>query len=521
MNNEKIVGITIGENTPEQVEFISNSTIQKGLYVCMDCYDKVIIGTVTEVAVGNLATDNELTLPHELENIMKIISDNYEYTRAKVKILGDIETLKIPRIAIKANTHVRNATSEELKKIFEFDGLNIGKLLTDREVNTSVYPNELLNKHLAILATTGSGKSNTTAILIEELLKKHGCILLFDMHSEYKDITFDNFETNIITPRINLADLSHHEFIKLSGIKNAANQERLLYHALKKVSIAKNKEINKIRNNPKYTLESKNKLIESKDKEYRLEYLDKVISKLEIMKDATTDNGEKTSIEKVIDKITHNLNVIHKSILDEDMDNKLALEIKPNCLNILNFQNIGDKNTKIIINLLIKDILRFRKNYKCDTNRYEEAISFPIFCIFEEAHTLASKYEESNTKKSIATIAKEGRKFGVSLCLVSQRPNALDPEILSQINNWILLKIVEPSDQRYIQECSDSISDDLIKNLTNLNTGEAIITGPLVKIPSICKINYFKDKIMGENIDYIDEWAKNYESQKDNVSYRM
>lgn len=512
MNDEQSLGITIGYNTPEKVEFISNSTIQKGLYVCMECYDKVIIGTVTDVAVGNLATDDELTLPNELEKITKIIQDDYEYTRAKVKILGDIETLKIPRVAVKANTPVRRATSKELKKIFEIDGLNIGKLLTDRKVNTNVYPNELLNKHLAILATTGSGKSNTTAILIEELLKKHGCILLFDMHSEYKDITFDNYETNIITPRINLADLSYYEFTKLSGIKNAANQERILYTALKNVTISKNKDINSIQYNSKYKPESKKKLIESKDKEYRLEYLDKVISNLETMKNNTTDSNEKTSIEKVIDKITHNLNVIHKSILDEDMDNKLALEIKPDCLNILNFQNIDDKNTKLIINLLIKDILRFRKNYKYNTNRYEEAISFPIFCIFEEAHTLASKYEESKTKKSIATIAKEGRKFGVSLCLVSQRPNALDPEVLSQINNWILLKIVEPSDQRYIQECSDSISDDLIKNLTNLNTGEAIITGPLVKVPSICKIKYFKDKIIGENIDYLNEWEKHYES---------
>ena len=101
----------------------------------------------------------------------------------------------------------------------------------------------------------------------------------------------------------------------------------------------------------------------------------------------------------------------------------------------------------------------------------------------------------------------------MGLGLISQRPKNLDSDILSQINNWIVLKIVEPGDQRYIQECSDNISNELIEELPSLNTGEAIITGPMVKMPSICKINLFKGKKIGQNPKITNKWKNYYEKK--------
>lgn len=171
-----------------------------------------------------------------------------------------------------------------------------------------------------------------------------------------------------------------------------------------------------------------------------------------------------------------------------------------------------EENVKIIIEKLLRDILKGRKNYKLNNNIYDTSIPYPVFCMIEEAHTLASKDEQgSGPKYQISRIAKEGRKFGVGLCLVSQRPKTLDSEILSQVNNWIVLKIVEPGDQRYIQECSDNMSNDLIKELPSLNTGEAIVTGPMVEMPSICKINLFEGKKIGQNIKISNEWEQYYE----------
>lgn len=238
MNNN--IGITIGENTVSEIEFISVETIQQGLYVCMESENQIILGMVTEVNVGNILLNEEMVLPNEIEKILSTVGNDDEYTRAKVKILGDIDTLKLPRIALKANTYVRKASTEELKKVFEIEGLNIGKIVTDNKVNICLNPDQLVSKHLAILAMTGSGKSNTTAILIDELLKIHGCMVLFDIHSEYGNIEFQNGIVNRIKPQINLADLSPKEIIRLAGIsKEAVTQERVLYQAIKKVNMLK------------------------------------------------------------------------------------------------------------------------------------------------------------------------------------------------------------------------------------------------------------------------------------------
>jgi len=511
MNN---IGITIGENTVSEIEFISTETIQQGLYVCIDCSNKTVLGMVTEVHIGNLLLNEELVLPTEIEKILNTVGHEDEYTRAKVKILGDIETLKLPRTAIKSNTYVRRATTEELIKVFEIDGLEIGKIITDDKVNICLNTDQLVSKHLAILAMTGSGKSNTTAVLIDEILKVHGCIILFDIHSEYSNIEFKNGKVNRIKPQINLADLTSREFIKLAGIsKEATTQERVLYQAIQKVEEMKEKEIQDIPNKYDYKDRvGKKRLEKSVEKKYRLEYLDQVLYQLKQIRKNEENKKDQHSIDTTISKIRYNLQNIHKSIIDEDSDMKLVEQIKPNCVNILDFESVDTENVKIIIEKLLRDILRGRKNHKLQNNLYEEYIDFPVLCMIEEAHTLASKDEEnSGPKYQIGKIAKEGRKFGVGLCLISQRPKTLDSEILSQVNNWIVLKIVEPGDQRYIQECSDNISTDLIKELPNLNTGEAIITGPMVKMPSISKINLFDGKKIGQNIKISNEWQQYYE----------
>ena len=510
--NTNSIGITIGENTVNEIEFISTQTIQQGLYVCMENDDKTILGMVTEVNIGNLLLNDEKILPNEIEKILTTVGNENEYTRAKVKILGDIETLKLPRTALKANTYVRKAKTFELKKVFEIDGLNIGKIVTNNEVNVCLNTDQLISKHLAILAMTGSGKSNTTAILIDELLKIHGCIVLFDIHSEYGNIEFKNGIVNRIKPQINLADLSPKEFIKLSGIsKEATTQERVLYQAIKEVTNDKNRRIRNI-SPEKYKNElGKKRIQESIEKSFRLEYFDLIVYKLKQMKkDETTKNQQ--SIDTTINKLHYNLENIHKSIIDEDSDNKLVEQIKPNCVNILDFGSVEEENVKIIIEKLLRDILRGRKNFKLNKNIYDSYIPYPVFCMIEEAHTLASRDDDNGGPKyQISKIAKEGRKFGVGLCLISQRPKTLDSEILSQVNNWIVLKIVEPGDQHYIQECSDNMSTDLINELPNLNTGEAIVTGSMVDMPSICKINLFSGKKIGQNIKITKEWQNYYE----------
>ena len=124
----------------------------------------------------------------------------------------------------------------------------------------------------------------------------------------------------------------------------------------------------------------------------------------------------------------------------------------------------------------------------------------------EEAHILAPKNRNPSSKYWISRVAREGRKFGLGLCLVSQSPKSVDPDALSQANNMIILRLVEPQDQRHVQSASESLSEDLVKQLPSLNVGEAIVLGLMVKVPTLVKIDEFKGRTVGDDINIIDQW---------------
>jgi DNA helicase HerA-like ATPase len=184
-------------------------------------------------------------------------------------------------------------------------------------------------------------------------------------------------------------------------------------------------------------------------------------------------------------------------------------EIRENHINILSLESLDENDMDIIVSYFSKEILRDRK----ESLRNGEPK--PIFIIFEEAHLIVPQNRNTKSKLYISRIAREGRKFGVGICLVSQRPKTLDQESLSQCNNLIISKLIEPSDQSHVQHASENLSEDLLKQLPGLNVGEAVIIGPALKIPAIVKINKFNGKYGGEDLPIVDIW-KNRTNNNDN-----
>ena len=159
----------------------------------------------------------------------------------------------------------------------------------------------------------------------------------------------------------------------------------------------------------------------------------------------------------------------------------------------------------MLVSHILRNSLQRRKNafHKNST----ATLDFPVFYILEEAHILAPHKRDSNSKFWIQRVAREGRKFGLGLCLVSQSPKTVDQDALSQMNNMIILRLVEPDDQRHVQAASESLSSDLVKQLPSLNVGEAIILGLMTKVPTLVKIDEFKGRTHGGDIDVIAELA--------------
>lgn len=175
-----------------------------GEYVTIEYDGKKILGMIENLIRGNDALNVDINDFKAIQKISKIGVDN-NYIRGKVKILGDIDdNLKLPRTPVLPGTEINLADRDVLEKIFNVrNPIKLGSLVNQSDVDVNVEANPILSRHLAILAMTGAGKSNTVSVLIDQLLNYNVPIFVFDMHGEYVGAEFPNGDVNIIKPKIN------------------------------------------------------------------------------------------------------------------------------------------------------------------------------------------------------------------------------------------------------------------------------------------------------------------------------
>ena len=226
---------------------------------------------------------------------------------------------------------------------------------------------------------------------------------------------------------------------------------------------------------------------------------------------------DKNTIIEVINKVNE-MNVKYNRLLNPNSGSFLK-QIELGKANVLDLGQVDEKTAEILVAHILRTALNSRKDYIKNNN--EEALSYPVFFVVEEAHILAPQSRNPDSKYWITRVAREGRKFGLGLCLVSQSPKSVDSETLSQANNMIILRLVEPTDQRHVQKSSESLSEDLINQLPSLNIGEALVLGLMTKIPTLVKINEFKGRQRGGDLDILEQWktqkAKDEQETQDQI----
>jgi len=498
-NTSGIIGRCIGETSLVDVSFISKEMPKVGQYVSLEYDGKNVLGMVEALVRGSVSINNEIYDPATIEKI-KMIEGNDHYIKGKVRILGDIDNdLRIPRTPAPPGTEIKAADTNILSEIFQMKnyGLKLGNLITQDNVAVEIDINKMVSRHLAVLAMTGAGKSNTVSVLVDGLLKVNGSVLIFDMHSEYVNTEFGNGLVNIIKPLINPIYMSFGEIKKLSNIpSNAYVQERYFRKA--------------------YRLAQKDL---SKGSVYGKDFIGLIIKRLESWlleepdeSEAKSSNtSDKKSITDVLNKVEH---------MQDKYGNILSLEasdiidnLKVGKANILDLGSVDEFASDVVVSHILRTVLKSRKEFI----RTNNGLNFPIFLILEEAHILAPQNRTTESKLWISRIAREGRKFSVGLCMVSQSPKSLDSDALSQANNMIILRLVEPTDQSHVQRASENLSDDLIAQLPSLNIGEAIVLGLMTKIPTLVKIDEFKGKITGGDLNIVEEWSKSVKNEKETL----
>jgi molybdopterin-binding protein len=198
---------------------------------------------------------------------------------------------------------------------------------------------------------------------------------------------------------------------------------------------------------------------------------------------------------------------------NENVD-KLNLE-KPSQITIIDMSllpyDVLETITGLIGRLILEFVSRMQENERGKT---------PIVLALEEAQNYIPEKNkgdrESVSKKVFERIAREGRKYGVSLLISSQRPSELSKTVLSQCNSFIIHRLQNPEDQKYIRQLVSAANEDILKQLPILPQQHAIIMGDAVRTPVQTKIKTAKPTPNSNNPEFISNWLINKDKTSPN-----
>ncbi len=472
--------------------------------------------------------------------------------------------------------------SENIDLIFNSNkefSFPFGKLVQNKNIDLKIDANRLFGKHIALVGSTGSGKSCTVAKILQDAVgisrkknqniaqQKNAHIIIFDIHSEYKS-AFDleneeKFNLNVLDAETLILPywLMNSEELEALFIEGNENNHHNQVSQFKRAVI-----LNKERHNPSLTdkvnydtpvyfsieevynyiwnlnhevvgkLPSENcpKLSDGtlindlKKSEYFNSKLDFIAQSTAAATKASNGafHGEfNRFLSRLETKLSDNrLNFILKSLkedgnfyLTEDFGDILKQFLgyldKSN-ITIIDLSGIPFEVLSITVSLVSRLVFDFAFHYSKIRHSKDEYNDIPFLIVCEEAHNYIPKTggaEYKASKKSIERIAKEGRKYGLSLMVVSQRPSEVSETIFSQCNNFISLRLTNVNDQSYVKALMPENSNAIAEILPNLGAGECLVVGDATLLPSVVKLDMPDPEPKSQSIKFQDEWQKNWQ----------
>ena len=412
--------------------------------------------------------------------------------------------------------------------------LMIGKYASNREVQAILDGNKFFQRHACIVGSTGSGKSYTVANILEKTEKlPYANIIVYDLHGEY-------------------TQLSYAEQIKISDEKGGLhiplwffNYEEI--HSLF-IESSEGTSTNQRAAVVDYILKSKKEYIEKNMKElssdvvtadtpipFPAHRLKEYLEKEDIREDETGDfyksgdnkgqpktkkgqyNGKLTNLimrlqTKMDDKKygfvfnedeTQNesyLNEFTRKIMGVDSSKKVK---------VIDLSEVPTDMLAIVIGIVTRLVYDVQFWMSPENNQTRHPLAF----VCDEAHIYMSndmssmRLAERKSLEIFEKISKEGRKYGIALLIVSQRPAELNTTIISQCNNIISLKIANDRDKRAVASMLTDSLVGLVDSLPNLDVGECVVVGDAIKLPVKILLDKPNEEPLSSTIEFWDRWS--------------
>jgi DNA helicase HerA-like ATPase len=380
------------------------------------------------------------------------------------------------------------ADREDLTLVFapeKVTTVEVGRLYQDSSVAASLKVDDLLAKHFIIVGSTGSGKSCALAGILQRILDDHkyAHIVVMDIHNEYHT-AFDNMVERITLNSFSLPFwLLNFQELTAALTTNDEYRDAETEILSEGVVLAKRRYTDGAAGRVRKAAEAGHLTVESPTP-FRLSdviaYIDEQLGKFERTQNTLPYRKLRTRIETMIADQRYNFMFGSLTVQDTMADLLARLFRVPSDgkpITVIDLSVVPTEILDVVISLISRlafDVAVWSKG------------RLPTLLVCEEAHRYAPAVDRGEflpTRQALARIAKEGRKYGISLALVTQRPSELDSTILSQCSTMIALRLSSERDQQVMRSSAHEGMMDLLEFLPLLGDREAIIMGQGVSIP--------------------------------------
>lgn len=499
---------------------------QVGSYIMVVQENVKILTTIIRI------TEHEKFLPKDTAGNTNAINESISSRNLVVVPVGSINPDNkfdrgvniYPTIGAEAHIVGSNIVSSIFSE-FKIKNFSVGKLPFNKQQRVYFDPTELFGKHFTILGQTGSGKSHTVATLLQKsvALMPHAHIVLLDLHGEYSWINEENctreyaFADNIVRhldarkleiPYWLLTFVELCDLLVDNSESEASNQIAFFRDLVFELKTEENKTLNL------------QKLSVDTPIYFPLDLLvDKIETKNNEMVPGSGPKPIKGELNgrfsRLLIRINSKLNDVRYDFLLKPTVRNTSDTLEPLLRDFVGLNNENKANITIIdLSSVPFDVrptvaaqigrIAFEFNYWNPKHK-----DFPIFLLCEEAHNYIPKDSSSEfagARKSMERIAKEGRKYGVGLGVVSQRPGELSETVLAQCGTFLCLRVTNPADQNFIKALVPDAEKNLTDVLSALGRGECLALGGAVPLPTRVQFDRPDPEPNSSDVDFYSKW---------------